>query len=119
MTKAQEVYERVEALVASGTRKADAFRQLGEELGQESGSLRSAYYTHTRTLGGSTPRARATHDPVEAAVIVLQKAIAGIDAEVQAAKNRADEAIAAHKQLRETAEAREKALQAKIDALKA
>lgn len=31
MTKAQEVYERVEALVAKGARKADAFRQLAKE----------------------------------------------------------------------------------------
>ena len=30
MTKAQEVYERTEALVASGVKKADAFRQLAE-----------------------------------------------------------------------------------------
>ena len=119
MTKAQEVYERVEALVTSGTRKADAFRQLGNELGQGSNSVRSAYYTHTATLGGSSTRARTPNDPIASAVIVLEKAIAGIDTEVQAAKNRADEAIAAHKQLRETAEAREEALQAKIDALKA
>ena len=119
MTKAQEVYERVEALVASGTRKADAFRQLADEFGQPSNSIRGAYYTHTRTLGGSSPRARTAHDPIASAVIVLEKAIAGIDAEVQAAKNRADEAATNYKHLRDTAEERKTAMQAKIDALKA
>jgi len=119
MTKAQEVYERVEALVASGTRKADAFRQLADEFGQPSNSIRGAYYTHTRTLGGSSPRARTTNDPIASAVIVLEKAIASIDAEVQAAKNRADEVATTYKQLRDTAEERKTAMQAKIDALKA
>ncbi len=47
MTKAQEVYERVEALVASGVKKADAFRQLADELGQPFNSVRGAYYAHT------------------------------------------------------------------------
>ena len=31
MTKAQEVYDKVEALVASGVSKADAFKQLAGE----------------------------------------------------------------------------------------
>ncbi len=48
MTKAQEVYERVEALVASGAKKADAFRQVAEEYGQPFASMRCAYYAHTR-----------------------------------------------------------------------
>ena len=44
MTKAQEVYERVEALVASGVSKADAFRQVADEYGQPFNSMRGAYY---------------------------------------------------------------------------
>ena len=55
MTKAQEVYEKVEALVASGVSKADAFKRLAGEYGQEVNSIRGAYYAHTSTLGG-TPR---------------------------------------------------------------
>ena len=34
MTKAQQIYERINALVADGVAKADAFRQLADEYGQ-------------------------------------------------------------------------------------
>ena len=81
MTKAQEVYERTEALVASGVKKADAFRQLATEYGAEFNSIRGAYYAHTRSLGGSPTRSggnrQAQVDPVESAVSVLEKAIDG------------------------------------------
>jgi len=64
MTKAQEVYERVEALVASGVRKADAFRQVAEEFGQPFNSMRGAYYAHTRSTGQSVlARASARRRP--------------------------------------------------------
>jgi hypothetical protein len=119
MTKAQEVYERVEALVASGTRKADAFRQLAEEYGQPQNSIRGAYYAHTRPKDSSSRGSRVSRDPIESAVIVLEKAIEAIDGEIEQAKKRADDAAAAYKQLRDTAEKRRKAMQAKIDALKA
>ena len=74
MTKAQEVYERTEALVASGVKKADAFRTLAEEYGKDFNSIRGAYYAHTRSLGeGSTKRAGkrqvAPVDPIESATI--------------------------------------------------
>src|SRR5437763_17147358 len=85
VTKAQEVYERVEALVASGVKKADAFRQVAEEYGREFNSIRGAYYAHTRSLGGSPKRSSkrsAAVDPIESAAIVLEKAIAAIDAEI-------------------------------------
>ena len=76
MTKAQEVYERVEALVASGTRKADAFRQVADEFGQPFNSMRGAYYAHTRTLAAPSgsksrrPRKRETTtlDAIESAM---------------------------------------------------
>lgn len=119
MTKAQEVFERVEALVASGSRKAEAFRVLADELGQPANSIRGAYYTHTRTLGGSGASGkRDQRDPIESAVIVLEKALEGIDDEVEAAKNRATEAAAEYKHLRDSAEERRLAIQAKIDALR-
>jgi hypothetical protein len=127
MTKAQEVYERVEALVASGVKKADAFRQAAEEYGQPFNSMRGAYYAHTRTL--STPsgsksrrprkRETTTLDAIESATLVLARAIEAIDGEVEAAKARADEAQAEYEQLRDSAEDRKNAIQAKIDALKA
>lgn len=119
MTKAQEVYERVEALVASGTRKADAFRQVAEEYGQPQNSIRGAYYAHTRPKDPSSMGSRSSRDPIESAVIVLQKAIEAIDGEIETAKKRADDAASNYKQLRDTAEERKTAMQAKIDALKA
>lgn len=125
MTKAQEVYERVQALVASGrvAKKADAFKQLAEEYGQEVNSIRGAYYAHTRSDGTKTTRSRNTKktvvDPIESATIVLEKAIESIDAEIAAAKERADQAKAEHDQLRETAGERKANIKAKIEALKA
>jgi hypothetical protein len=119
VTKAQEVYERTEALVASGVRKAEAFRQLADELGQPFNSIRGAYYTHTRTLGGTPTQARSSRDPIESAVIVLEKALEGIDGEIEVAKNRATDAAAEYKHLRDSADERRLAIQAKIDALKA
>src|SRR5437867_10190074 len=74
MTKAQEVYERTEALVASGVKKADAFRQLATEYGVEFNSIRGAYYAHTRSLGGGSSKRSgkrpAAVDPIESATIV-------------------------------------------------
>jgi RNA processing factor Prp31 len=123
MTKAQEVYERVEALVASGSRKADAFRQVAEEFGQPFNSMRGAYYAHTRSIGQSVPRKRkrqtTTEDAIDSAVIVLNRAIASIDGEIEVAKARAAEAKAEYEHLRDTAEERKVAIQAKIDALSA
>ena len=122
MTKAQEVYDRVEALVASGTKKADAFRQIADELGQPFNSMRGAYYAHTRTLGGSPAKSNkreTTVDPIESATIVLEKAVEAIDGQVAAAKARVDEAKAEYEHLRDTASERKATIKAKIDALKA
>lgn len=124
MTKAQEVYERVEALVASGVRKADAFRQVADEYGQPFNSIRGAYYAHTRSTGNATPkgsrprkRETTTEDAVEQATIVLTRAIDAIDGEIELAKQRAEHAQAEYKHLRDTAEERKTAIQAKIAAL--
>ena len=125
MTKAQEVYERVEALVASGVRKADAFRQVADEFGQPFNSMRGAYYAHTRATGQSTPtgsrrtrkRETTTEDAIEQATIVLNRAIGAIDAEIELAKTRADDAKAEYEHLRASADERKAAIQAKITAL--
>ena len=122
MTKVQEVYERVEALVASRVKKADAFRQVAESYGAEFNSIRGAYYAHIRSLGG-TPRRGSKRqstpiDPIESAASVLEKALEAIDSEVEAAKARADDARAAYEHLRDTAKERKAAIQVKIEALK-
>ncbi len=85
-TRAQEVYEGVEALVASGLTKAEAFRALAEERGQSAKSLQGAYYQHTKKVSG-TQKARRREttpdDALESARAVFEQAIESIDAEVE------------------------------------
>ena len=51
MTKAQQVYEEIEAMTATGeVKKAEAFKTLAEQYGQPVDSLRGAYYQHKRVL---------------------------------------------------------------------
>lgn len=122
MTKAQEVYERINALVEGGTPKAEAFRQLAEEYGQPVKSLQGSYYTHSRKAnGGSTRRARKREttpaDAVESAKTLLERAIESIDDEIETAKERVDEAKAEFDALKASASERKAAIKAKIDAL--
>ena len=123
MTKAQEIYERIDALVASGVKKADAFRQLSDETGQPVKSLQGAYYQHSRKANGGSTRARKREttaaDAVAQAAAMLEKAIADIDREIEAAQERADEAKAEYDALKKSAAERKQAIQAKIDALTA
>lgn len=122
MTKAQQVYERINALVESGMKKADAFRELANELGQPEKSLQGAYYQHSRKANGGGTRSRkremSTDDALEQAITVLEAARDNIDAEIGNAKERADEAKAEHDALKSSASERKQAIQAKIDALK-
>ena len=121
MTKAQEVYERIEALVSSGVSKADAFRQLAEEYGQPVKSLQGAYYQHSRKANGgkARPRKRETTpaDAVDSAKAVLETAIESIDAEIEAAKERADEAKREFEAMKASAAERKQAIKAKLAAL--
>lgn len=121
MTKAQEVYDKVEALVASGVSKADAFKQLVDEYKQPLGSIRGAYYAHTSALGG-TPRSsrkrRNAVDPLAEALSALEEGLESIDDDVAAAKQRAEDAKAEYEHLRDTAKERKAELQTKIDALR-
>ena len=96
MTKAQQVFEKVEAMIASGSTKADAFKALADEFSQPVDSIRGSYYTHTRKQAGTSgatrrPRKRETtaQDAVDLAVAALERAIESIDAEIEAAKVRA------------------------------
>jgi uncharacterized protein YoaH (UPF0181 family) len=126
MTKAQQVYERIEALVASGLTKAEAFRQLAEELGQPAKSLQGAYYQHTKKLGGggngggrrrTRKRETTPADALEDAKALLEEAIDSIDAEIEQAKERADEAKAEYEAMKASATERKQAIAAKIKAL--
>lgn len=123
-TKAQQVYERVEALIASGVKKADAFRQLSEEIGQPVKSLQGAYYQHARKGNGGTTRSRTPRettpdDAVAHATETLEKALEAIDREIEQARERADEAKAEFEALKASATERKQAITAKIEALKA
>jgi hypothetical protein len=131
MTKAQEVHEKIEAMVASGeVKKADAFKTLAEEYGQPVDSLRGAYYQHKRVLdnGGTPPagnggarrtrrRETTSETAVESAVATLKRAIDSIDAEIEVAKERAKEAQAEYEAMRSSADERKASITEKITLL--
>jgi len=131
MTKAQEIYEKVEAMIASGeVKKADAFKSLAEQYGQPVDSLRGAYYQHKRVLdnGGTPPpsgsgtrrtrrRETTSETAVESAIATLRRAIESIDAEIEVAKERAKEAQAEYEAMRASADERKAAIAAKIELL--
>jgi hypothetical protein len=128
MTKAQEIYEKVEAMVASGeVKKADAFKTLAEEYDQPVDSLRGAYYQHKRVLdnGGTPPassggtrrtrrRETTSETAVESAIATLRRAIDSIDAEIEVAKDRATEAQAEYEAMQASADERKSAIEEKI-----
>ena len=48
MTKAQEVYEKVNTLIEGGAERPDAFKQLATEYGQPVNTIRGSYYIFIR-----------------------------------------------------------------------
>ncbi len=126
VTKAQEIYDRVEAMITAGTDKADAFRQIAEEAGRPFDSVRGSYYSHKKKLEGgesakpSRTRRRETtpDDALADARAALERAIASIDREVEAAKSRADEAKAEYDDLKASAGERKQAITERLEALK-
>jgi flagellar motility protein MotE (MotC chaperone) len=122
-TKAEEVWDKVEALVASGTPKAEAFKKLASEYGQPVDSVRGAYYGEKRKREGggksSRPRRRETtpEDALADARASLERSIEAIDREVEVAKERADEAKAEHEALKASAGERKKVITERLEAL--
>jgi hypothetical protein len=122
MTKAEEVFTKVEQLVADGKTKAEAFKQLAEEYGQPVNSIRGSYYQHTRGGNGESrgrPRRRETtpDDALADARKALERAIENIDREVDEAKRRADEAKGEYEALKGSAKQRKDAIAARLEAL--
>lgn len=125
MTKAEEVFTKVEQLIEAGSTKADAFKKLAAEYDQPVNSIRGAYYSHSRrgdNPGSTTPRKtrrRETtpEDALADARATLDRAIETIDREVEAAEGRATEAQAEYEALRDSAAAKKEAIAAKRDAL--
>jgi hypothetical protein len=127
VTKAQQTYERTNALVEGGMSKADAFKQLAEEYQQPVDSVRGAYYGHKRIVDtggqptsgrGSTRRPRkretTTQDAIASAVASLRGAVDAIEAEVEAARERAEEANAEYAAMQAAAPGRIEEIRAKI-----
>lgn len=121
MTKAEQIQERVDALVAGGSTKAAAYEEVAKELGLKPNSVRGAYYQATRKANGGKTRSRVRETTIEGAVAQatasLEKALADIDLEIEAAKERADEAKREFDALKASASERKAAIQAKIEAL--
>ena len=131
MTKAQEIHEKIEAMVASGeVKKADAFKTLAEQYGQPVDSLRGAYYQHKRVLdnGGTPPasnggarrtrrRETTSETAVESAIATLRRAIESIDAEIEVAEERAKEAQAEYEAMQASADERKASITEKITLL--
>jgi hypothetical protein len=52
------VYQRVNELVVEGRTRTEAFAQVGQERGQQPGTVSANYYRTARTQGGAQPRRR-------------------------------------------------------------
>lgn len=124
VTKAQEIYDRVEGMIASGVEKADAFKQLAEAADRPYDSIRGSYYSHKKKLEGGEskprPRRRETtpDDALADARAALERAIASIEREIVVAEERATEAVAEAKALKASAADRKKAITERLEALK-
>jgi hypothetical protein len=124
VTKAQEIWDRVEGMIASGVEKSDAFKQIAEEEDRPYDSIRGSYYAHKKKIEGgeSKPRTRrratTPDDALADARAALERAVASIDREVEAAASRATEAEAEAKALAASAADRKKAITERLDALK-
>jgi len=123
-TKAQEIFEEVEKRIASGTEKAEAFKQLAQELDRPYDSVRGSYYSHKKRVeGGGKPsrtRRRETtpDDALADARAALERAVDSIDREVEVAEERATEATAEAKNLKASAADRKKAITERLEALR-
>ena len=125
MTKAQQLYERVEELVKEGSTKVDAYRRVAEEFGLKPSSVRGAVYQHTRKANGGGGRSRRSlrettpAGAVDNAIEILERAIARIDEELDVAKERVNEAKAEYEALKASADERKQQIQTKIGSLSA
>jgi len=121
MTKAQEIYDKVEALVATGMSKAESFKKLAAEYQQPVNSLRGSYYSFTNGKIGNSSRSRRRETTPEHAIgdarAALERSIAAIDREVETAEERAREAAGEAKSLKASAAERKQAIEAKIAVL--
>jgi hypothetical protein len=122
MSKAQDIYDRVEAVAAEGHSKKEAHVIVAKEFGMKPSSVRGAVYQARKANGEAGPRRvreTTTEGAVASAKATLEGAREAIDEEVDAAKERADEATREYKALKESAEDRKAEITTKIEALSA
>jgi hypothetical protein len=122
MSKAQDIYDRVKAVAADGHSMKEAHTIVGKEFDMKPSSIRGAVYQARKANGETGPRRvreTTTEGAVASAVDTLEQARAAIDDEVDAAKERADEASREYKALKESADARKAEITHKIEALSA
>lgn len=122
MSKAQDIYDRVEAVAAEGHSKKEAHAIIAKEFGMKPSSIRGAVYQARRANGETGPRRvreTTTEGAVASAVTTLEDAREAIDDEVEAAKERADEATREYKALKDSAADRKAEIETKIEALAA
>jgi hypothetical protein len=123
VTKAQEVYEKVNTLIEGGADRPDAFKRVAAEYGQPVNSIRGSYYSYSRGATGNgkaRPRRRETtpDDALADARAALERAIASIDREIEVAGERAKEATAEYEALKASAAARKTTISERLEALK-
>jgi molecular chaperone DnaK (HSP70) len=123
MSKAQDIYDRVEAVARDqGVSKKEAHKIVAKEFGMQPSSIRGAVYQARKANGETGPRRvreTTTEGAIASAVETLEEARAAIDDEVEAAKERADEATREFKALKDSAGDRKAEITAKIEALSA
>jgi hypothetical protein len=123
MTKAQEVFEKVNTLIEGGADRPDAFKQVAAEYGQPVNSIRGSYYSYSRGATGNgkgRPRRRETtpEDALADARAALERSIDAIDREVEVAGERAEEAKAEHEALEASAAERKASIAERLEGLK-
>ncbi len=122
-TKAEQIYEEINQMIEGGMAKADAFKQMAEEHNRPVDSIRGAYYGHKRKIDGGTraPRTRrretTADDAIADARAALERSITSIDKEVEVADERAKEAVAEAKSLKDSADERKRAITERLESL--
>lgn len=120
MSKAQDIYDRVEAVAAEGHSKKEAHAIVAKEFGMKPSSIRGAVYQARKANGETGPRRvreTTTEGAIASAVETLENAREAIDEEIGHAKKRAEEAKREYEALKGTASDRKAEIEAKIEAL--
>jgi hypothetical protein len=123
-TKAEQIYNRTHELMEQGMSRTDAFTKIAEDEQRPKDSIRGAYYGHKKRLEGGETRTRTRRrettpeDALADARASLERSIAAIDREVEAAEQRATESAAEAKALKASAAERKQAITERLEALK-